>query len=311
MGAPTVYRSDDADAPVLNGMPGAMVNLLQKCLVDGYGAKAPAGWTMPFISGDGWKAVFRNDHVLGFGKYFRIIEDNTSAYDYGKGAAICGYETMSDIDTGLGRIPAAAGYKWFNKSDTNNTTPRFWIMVADSRGFYIRIDYDDSYATPGPQDHKSRTYYVGDFVPFDLADEYCSGFAAGGYRLDHVWLPYRVEDAVATEVDKCMFRDIDNTQDVTWQLMASGFVSGYPGNSGLIGQINGQYVFTQPFVVSAKSAQRPVGMLPGLHYSLHHFSEFDNFEQISIDGRELYCLHGYVNNQHSQMFIDISEGFRP
>ena len=38
--AVTIYTSDDAGAPVLDGTNGSLINLLDKCLVTGYGSKA-------------------------------------------------------------------------------------------------------------------------------------------------------------------------------------------------------------------------------------------------------------------------------
>ena len=46
-----IYSSSDAGAPVLRGnTPGDLINLLEKCLVTGYGSKAGAG-----CAGCGWK----------------------------------------------------------------------------------------------------------------------------------------------------------------------------------------------------------------------------------------------------------------
>ena len=42
MTAPTIYRSTDASAPVLTGEVGKLVDLLDACLVNGYGAKSAA-----------------------------------------------------------------------------------------------------------------------------------------------------------------------------------------------------------------------------------------------------------------------------
>ena len=44
----TIYRSTDASPPVLNGTAGSLRALLLACLVDGYGAKAAAGWAETF-----------------------------------------------------------------------------------------------------------------------------------------------------------------------------------------------------------------------------------------------------------------------
>ncbi len=67
---PTVYRSDDAGAPDLDAiMPTTddknkllFHTILKACLVDGYGSKAAAGWTMPHdeITADGCRFVLTN-----------------------------------------------------------------------------------------------------------------------------------------------------------------------------------------------------------------------------------------------------------
>lgn len=44
----TVYRFDDAGAPTLSAAAGALISVLDACLVNGYGAKPAAGWTKAF-----------------------------------------------------------------------------------------------------------------------------------------------------------------------------------------------------------------------------------------------------------------------
>ena len=48
MAVPTVYRSDDASAPVITGTAGDLVMALDAILVNGYGAKSAAGWTIAY-----------------------------------------------------------------------------------------------------------------------------------------------------------------------------------------------------------------------------------------------------------------------
>lgn len=67
---PTIYRWDDAGSPDLDGlMPSTadkqrlwMHTILKSCLVDGYGDKAAAGWTMPHeeIVSNGCRFVLEN-----------------------------------------------------------------------------------------------------------------------------------------------------------------------------------------------------------------------------------------------------------
>lgn len=53
MGAPTVYYSDDAGAPVLTNGQDAFYQVVKACLIDGYGSKAAAGWSVVY---DDWAA---------------------------------------------------------------------------------------------------------------------------------------------------------------------------------------------------------------------------------------------------------------
>ena len=54
----TIYRWDDVGAPqIVDGKPSEYMNMLKKCLVEGYGSKASLGWTVvddiaspPFLS---------------------------------------------------------------------------------------------------------------------------------------------------------------------------------------------------------------------------------------------------------------------
>ena len=99
------YSSSDAGAPAVRGnTPGDIINLLTKCLVDGYGAKAGAGWTKPYTGTN--VAAFRQGAGSN-GMYLRI--DDTSTEAGNRNARIVGYETMSDVNTGAPQsFPTAA-----------------------------------------------------------------------------------------------------------------------------------------------------------------------------------------------------------
>ena len=53
MTAPTIYYSDDAGAPVLTNGQDAFYQVVKACLIDGYGSKAAAGWSVVY---DDWAA---------------------------------------------------------------------------------------------------------------------------------------------------------------------------------------------------------------------------------------------------------------
>jgi hypothetical protein len=138
----TYYRYDDASAPTLTGEVGSLVNLLDKCLVTGYGSKAAAGWTKPYTGAN--KAVFRMATGAGKnGHYLRVLDDGTSAIGAARTADILGFTAMTTVDAGSGKFPQttqlAATYVGlaFVKSDTLSNVQRPWLLVADDTAFYL------------------------------------------------------------------------------------------------------------------------------------------------------------------------------
>jgi len=131
MAIPKVYRWDDANAPVLNGLSGTLVNLLKKCLVDGYDIATPAGWTLEFEDQTTNKAVFRPNPSSGNG-HFLLVSDNANA-----NATATGYELMTAIDTGTGKFPATDQY-WV-KSGANTSATRRWLCAATDTFFYLCV----------------------------------------------------------------------------------------------------------------------------------------------------------------------------
>lgn len=136
----TLYRNTDASAPTLTGETDKLCALLQACLVDGYGAKAAAGWTAAFDGAS--KTAFRQGSGSQF--YLRVQDDGPGAGTF-KEARITGYETMSDVDTGTGPFPTAAqgvggvAMLVVRKSVAADSTARDWLVVADDQTVYVFI----------------------------------------------------------------------------------------------------------------------------------------------------------------------------
>jgi hypothetical protein len=171
MAAPVIYRSSDASAPTLSGTAGDLVNVLDKCLVAGYGAKAAAGWTKPFTATNA--AVFR----MGGGNQFYLdMNDNGASNGLtgasGQEAAVRGYESMSAVGTGTGPFPTtaqvAANTANWRKSATANATTRGWFVVADDRSFILGVLDGDSGSV-------YKLYIFGDVYSLKTSD----GFRVG------------------------------------------------------------------------------------------------------------------------------------
>jgi len=100
-----VYKSTDASAPNLTGQAGSLTDLLNACLVAGYGALAAAGWSRPYYDATSKTAVFRPG--AGPQHYFQVA-DNGPGAGGAKEARIRGYVSMSAYNTGTEPFPTAA-----------------------------------------------------------------------------------------------------------------------------------------------------------------------------------------------------------
>lgn len=175
-----VYRSSDVGAPALRGnSPGDFINLLKKCLVDGYGSKPGAGWTQAFVNTEGTIAAFKQG--LGSnGMYLRVDDTQLLASQGYRNARVVGYETMSDINTGLpGPFPRnddiAGGLYWttmYNSSGswTARDQARQWTLIADEAFFVIQLKTDPSQDVTGANGYYREVYYFGDYISYKPGD---------------------------------------------------------------------------------------------------------------------------------------------
>lgn len=175
-----MYRWDDANAPVLSGTRGSLIALIKACLIDGYEGKAiPGGWAMPFVSADNQKAAFRLSFTHGTGKYL-VVDEKTSASAYSP--TIQGFESMTDVDTGLGGFPedayvASSSYgsatrKGIFISGSADSTPRPWIIVANEVFLWVYV-WPGVASTDAPEvsDYFS-SFTFGDFYTLVTGDHH-------------------------------------------------------------------------------------------------------------------------------------------
>jgi hypothetical protein len=152
-----IYRSTDTSAPVLTGQAGTMVTVLDACLVNGYGSKAAAGWTKVY-SGTNKAAYQMGDGDLDY--FLQIRDDGSVTSDLETNMA--GYVTMSDVDTGTERWPAATG-SLIRKSNTIDATARPWAIAADESTVHIWTKFNGS-------NYVSHTF--GEYYSFYPSDSY-------------------------------------------------------------------------------------------------------------------------------------------
>jgi len=184
----TIYSSHDASAPVLDGTAGSLLEVLDACLVDGYGAKAAAGWSKPSANSGNCGHYLQG---AGSSGYHLFINDDgphvTSTY---MEAWATGWKTMSGIAAPVGAgtcqfpLPAqqlTTGHVSIRKSNAADSSVRSWMVVADSRTVYLFV----AAIIASPL-----------FLPFYFGDIYSLAGASDGNRC--LIAGRQVENAVTT-----------------------------------------------------------------------------------------------------------------
>jgi hypothetical protein len=155
-----VYYSTDPDAPVLNGNNGSFKNVLDACLVTGYGSKPGAGWTKHFDATN--VAAYRQD-TFGHPGFYLRVDDNFATQNE---ALIRGYETMTDFNTGSFLFPTvtqSANGIFVRKRSVAGVTASSWRMFADAGRFYFLCESNGSTSA-------IEMYYFGTFDSFIPGD---------------------------------------------------------------------------------------------------------------------------------------------
>lgn len=158
----TVYRSDDDGAPVFDGT--TMVgfkNIIVKCLVDGYGAKNAAGWSLVYEDNATFKFVVKASEVDGSGGYVQF--GSPSGNDtFGGYIKVQGARYMSGIDDFQYPTYQHVLYK------ANAINPVKWVIMATSVSMYFAIWMPE---TMVPQS-ETPFMFIGDFQSAIVGDQY-------------------------------------------------------------------------------------------------------------------------------------------
>jgi len=122
-----IIRSTDAGAPVLNGEPGSLITVLDALTITGFGGQPAIGWTKAF------SGVNRAAYRLPVGTtqhYLQVYDDQVTNSRY---ATARGFESMVDVDTGVGQFPTNAqeANYYLHKSDVSNADPVEWVAYTN------------------------------------------------------------------------------------------------------------------------------------------------------------------------------------
>lgn len=157
-----LFKSTDAGAPQLGRTDaGDLLTILRGCLVEGYGTRTPAGWTMPFSDLPNKIACFKS--VTG--DTLRL-DDN---HDYQHASGL-GFKEMTDLNTGTEQYPSndfignPLTHHWrLQKRYNTNSVYDAWFVVASEDWFYF----------VQPENQASQSYpsgfYFGKYEPSNPA----------------------------------------------------------------------------------------------------------------------------------------------
>ena len=95
---------------------------------------APAGWAKAFSGTN--LAAYRSQDVTGTRLFLRVDDTGTT------NARVVGYESMSDVNTGLRGFPLppqVAGGGYWPKANAVNATARAWTVIADTKTVWVHL----------------------------------------------------------------------------------------------------------------------------------------------------------------------------
>ena len=283
-----------------------MIALLKACLVDGYGSKLAAGWTMPFANVDETKASFRNDSIIGTGMF--LLVDNTLAAT--NDVRVTPYEVMTDIDNGsFPFCTVNAHFHWPSSHAT--TTARPWMIIADDRIAYI-LNYT-SYTIPlaAVTTYNTQATVFGDIISLHDPDPYGCVFIGNAASSVTSYMLHQNEHTVAITSSHYYARNIEGDVKNTTFAKNNG--------SGPSGVVMGQYgapfgdghatMITRP-TLSGGETYSIRGYLPGMWCPCHTYP-YENFEIVEIDSKTFMAIDIYSYSIKGQFLMDIGETFRP
>ena len=191
----TLYRWDDPGAPApLNGQSNAntLINVLDACLVTGYGAKAPAGWSKPFTAAN--QAAFRQG--AGSNGFYLHLDASPLWHD-----KVRGYESMTAIDAGTNPFPTVAQRSELMapRSNSSDASGRAWLVAADARRFFLWVNYNGTLAQGLGSTSWQPSFFFGDLESSNSADIFNTLISGGLGSANSSYMGYAQNSASNTE----------------------------------------------------------------------------------------------------------------
>lgn len=140
--AVTVYRWDDPGAPQLTQTHGSAVDVLKKCLIDGYGTKSAAGWVLEDISADNNNMIFS---PASRSWMYLIYDDGRNAFWGERGALFGAIDAYNSIEETFSHL----NYSSWTEQPRNDASyynqvidkqADKWVILANNESCYLLLD---------------------------------------------------------------------------------------------------------------------------------------------------------------------------
>jgi len=335
MGAPTVYRWDDTEAPVLvcddTKAASSLVQLIRACLIDGYGEKTPPGYgyELRHVESDNSAIAFKSLNPASNGFWFQVATadafNGTTGGDINQ-AYINMYEHMqSAIGGKVGSTSDVANVRTSSTiAYTNQAIP--WVLIADDRFFYF-------FSWPGTADHRvsqnpdmaiaSATSVIcaGDYLSFgddpwsSMVYGQCTHISNGGY-----FGRTNMYGSANNLTASMYFIRSATGEPGAEQGIVGGAASAYCYNYsyGVMGgkayaeqlytyAANSPVIIGRPILGEIVTSQQARGYIPGLYHPLHD-RPFDSLTAVVIDGKNYLPINITVYSaKYGQVLISLDD----
>lgn len=135
----TIYRWDDPGAPQLTQTAGSAVDVLKKCLIDGYGTKTPAGWVLEEISTDNNNMIFSPASRTWL---YLIYDDGRNSYWGEQSASFGAIDAYNSIENPMSSLnydswtTRPSSDKGFYNQTLDKSASQ-WVIIATNESCYF------------------------------------------------------------------------------------------------------------------------------------------------------------------------------
>ncbi|MFZ7336180.1 hypothetical protein ACLS0R_07890 [Comamonas jiangduensis] len=224
---------------------------------------APLGWEKVFSKTN--VAVYRSADVSGTRAYYRV-DDTNALY-----ARVTMYESMSDVDTGVGLGPLATvlpgGYFWHKRSAAS-ATGVYWALLGDSRGIHICVAPNASSTPLTSGGYGCYVHYMGDPNSYRSGDAW-SAMLTGATTASYTDLSGCIfSSTVAAKCLQRMSSGVGGAVQVARNTWGGVPVSGNDPSQGVYPSRTDNGLRLAPIVIGdgAMNLYGPRGQLPGAYH---------------------------------------------